>query len=180
MPKLPSKVSKTVDSSEQVSTSFELLKPGKYVTNLFEVDVEEHPNYPDHVSVWVASFNNLYDVHGKKYPGRQWLRLNVVMNDKMPANYPKTEDKWATFVRMANGQMKGFFENMGFTADSDTDEMIGSHALLDIGIRTIQRGARTGEKVNDVKGVAQIPDELADAIADGKFDGEADEDADTF
>lgn len=158
MPKLPTKIAKAVSESEQVSGSFEILTPGKYLTRLFEVSPEEHKNYPDHVSVWVCSFNETHDLTGKKYPGRQFLRLNVILNTKMPPSYPKTQDKWDTFVRMAAGQMKAFFENMGFTPDSDTDEMIGEPAMLDIGIRTIQSGARMGEKVNDVRGVSPIPD----------------------
>ncbi len=177
MPKLPAKVSQSVAKSEQVSGGFENLTPGKYLTRLFEVAPEEHKNYPDHVSTWVCSFNEIHDLTGKKFPGRQFLRLNVIMNNKMPANYPKSQDKWDTFVRMANGQMKAFFENMGYTPDSDTDEMIGEPAMLDIGIRTIQSGARMGEKVNDVRGVVPIPDTVeVDEILASEDEGTADAD----
>lgn len=177
MPKLPTKVAKTVEKSEQVSVGFDLLKPGRYLARLREVGVEEHQNYPDHVSLWVAQFENLHSADGTKHPGRQWYRMNVILNDNVPANYANGDSKWSNFVRMSNGQMKGFFENMGYTADSDTDEMIGEWACIDIAQRTIQKGARTGEKVNEVRGVVPVPDSLEDLLNELQ-NGAADDDAD--
>lgn len=180
MPKLPAKVQKNVEAAEQVTGGFEPLRPGTYAARLLEVGVEEHQNYPDHVSVWVCQFNDLHDASGKKHPGRQFLRINVILDENVPATYPKDESKWATFVRMANGQMKAFFENLGYTTDSDTDEMLGAVGALKIGIRTIQTGARSGEKVNEVNGVVPVPstmEDLIESVVEGANSGAADEDS---
>lgn len=176
MPKLNKKMAKTVAAAEQVSTEFEILPAGKYQATLVDVEVETHPNYPDNVTVWSASFKNLKNYRtGKEYPGRQWLRLNIVTDEKMPAKYPNGEDKWETFVRMANGQLKAFFENMGYEADSDTDEMIDEPAFLSIDVRTAQKGKRAGEKVNEVRGVVPFPEDFdPDAEGDDEDDDEPD------
>ena len=177
MAKLPTKIAKKVNKSEQVSTSYENLKPGKYLTKLYQVEVEEHPNYSDHVSVWLVQFNEIHSLDGTKHPGRQFLRLNVILDDSMPASYTRGQDKWDAFVRISNGQMKAFFENIGYTTDTDTDEMIGEPALLNIGIRTIQSGARMGEKVNEVRGV--VPADDVEDLIEEIFEGDED-DEDTF
>lgn len=178
MPKLNKKIAKNIQNSEQVSTEFELLPDGKYVGTLAEVTTEDHGNYPNNMSTWVARFNNLVNYKtGKKYPGSQWLRLTVVTDESMPGNYTKTEDKWETYVRMSNGQVKGFFENMGYTADSDTDEMIGEQAMLNIGHRTMSTGKRAGEVTNDVKGVVEFPEDFdEDQFADQTEKATANED----
>lgn len=176
MPKLPKKIAKTVENAEMVSTEFEILPDGKYTGTLVEVEVETHQNYPNNVSVWAASFTDLVNYKtGKKYPGRQWLRLNVITSEEMPANYPNGKDKWETFVRMSNGQLHAFFENMGYSADSDTDEMIAEPAMLNITSRTAQKGKRAGEKVNEVRGVVPFPEDFdPDSIG-----GDSDDDDDS-
>lgn len=167
MPKLNPTIAKNVEAAEPMS-GFELLRPGKYLGRLYDVEVKAHPNYPDHVAVWNASFNRLHSLDGVSTPGRQFYRMNVIMDDRMPANYTRGEEKWGQFVRISNGQVKSFFENMGYSADSDTDEMIGEPALLDVAIRTIQSGSRQGEQVNDVRGIKPIPEGIdpADILGD--------------
>lgn len=162
MAKLNKKMAKAIDATEaSTGGSFELLPNGKYLTQLLEVEVQTHPNFPDHVVVWNASFTNLRTFKdGKKYPGRQWLRLNVIVDETMPANYQKEEKKWQQFVSISNGSLKAFFENMGYSTDSDTDEMIDEPALLNIATRTMQSGARAGEKANEVKGVIALPEDF--------------------
>lgn len=159
MPKLSQNLVQNVASAETMG-EFELLKPGKYLSRLYDVEVKEHPNYPNNVVVWNASFNRVHSLDGTSAPGRQFYRMNVILNDHMPPTYPRGEEKWAQFVRISNGQLKSFFENMGFSVDSDTDEMIGEPALLDVAIRTIQSGARQGEQVNEVRGVRPLPSDI--------------------
>lgn len=161
MPKLNKKIAKNISSAEAVSSEFELLPDGKYVGELAEVNAEAHTKFPDHMSTWVARFKNLKNYRtGKTYPGSQWLRLTVVTDETMPSSYEKTEDKWETWVAMSNGQVKGFFENMGYEPTSDTDEMIGELAMLSIGHRTMQTGKRAGEVTNEVKGVEEFPEDF--------------------
>lgn len=161
MPKLNKKLAKNISNAEVVSTEFELLPDGKYVGELAEVEVQDHQNFPDHMSTWVARFKNLKNFKtGKTYPGSQWLRLQVITDEAMPAAYTKGESKWETWVRMSNGQVKGFFENMGYEPTSDTDEMIGELAFLSIGHRTMQTGKRAGEVTNEVKGVEEFPEDF--------------------
>lgn len=161
MPKLNKKIAKNIAAAEVVSSEFELLPDGKYVGELAEVTVEEHQNYPNHMSTWVARFKNLKNYRtGKTYPGSQWLRLQVITDETMPGAYDKGQDKWETWVRMSNGQLKGFFENMGFTADSDTDEMIGELGFLSIGHRTNNSGKRAGQVQNEVRGLEPFPDDF--------------------
>src|SRR5699024_363455 len=119
--------------------------------------------------------NELHSVVGTKHPGRQLLRLNVIRDDSMPPSYTRGHEKWDAFVRISNGQMNGVFESIGYTTHTDTDEMIGEPALLNIGIRTIQSGARMGEKVNEVRGVVPA-DDVEDLIEEIFEDDEDDED----
>jgi hypothetical protein len=56
------------------------------------------------------------------------------------------------------GRIRAWFEAHGYTEDTDTDEMIGSKAVLVIGVETIQRGAKAGEKTNRVNAVKSAED----------------------
>lgn len=158
MPKLPTKVSKQVDDADASGGSFEPLPAGKYAARLSEVTAEPHPRF-DNVTIWVAVFNEIYTLDGERKAGQQWLRLNVIGDRTMPASYDKGEDKWGKFVGVSDARLKQFFEAMGYTVDSDTDEMLGEPVVMNIGQRTIQQGTRAGELTNEVRGLSPIEDE---------------------
>ncbi|ALY10768.1 hypothetical protein SEA_SUPPI_44 [Arthrobacter phage Suppi] len=157
MPKLPKNVAKSVEAAEAVSGDFALLDPGFYYAQLAEVEVQEGNYAPQ----WNATLENLHKKETlEKASGKQWHRMNVVTEEKAPANYTNGDKKWAAFHSMSQGQLKAFFEAFGYTPDSDTDEMIGEWVVIKVGIETIQGGARKGEKTNRVKALSPVPDDF--------------------
>lgn len=153
MPKLEKKLAKQVEKTAPTH-GFALLTPGKYFGTLAAVTVETDRN---DTTVWACEFKDLFQVESREpASGRQWLRISHPNDDVPEGKDPK---KWATAQELNAGRLAAFFEAFGYTPDSDTDEMIGEKAILTIGIRTIQQGARTGEKVNDVKDIEAIPED---------------------
>jgi len=148
MPKLNKALTKKVDSSE-ATHGFSLITPGKYWGRLSEVRVDKNRNDTE---VWVAEFQDLTGVEsGERIPGRQWLRMNLPQDENdVPADYTKGPEKWKQAQGLSAGRIKAFFEAFGYEVDSDTDEMINEWAVITVGIRTIQAGARKGERTNDV------------------------------
>jgi hypothetical protein len=57
------------------------------------------------------------------------------------------------------------FDAFGVSADTDTDTLVGSYAILSIGTRTIQKGARAGQLANTIREVLPYAD--ADGVAPG-------------
>lgn len=171
MPKLAKKVSTKVEKAEAVSGGFELLKPGKYVAELSNVEAKlSAAGNP----VWSAEFSEIHALDGERQPGRQWYNLNLPQ-EKMPEDYkPKNskkspEEAWESYQNLCHGRLKAFFEAFGFSADSDTDEMIGERCVLQIGVRTIQNGPKKGEDTNTVNGVFPL-DSVDFEDADGGED----------
>jgi len=164
MPKLSAAAVKMVDSAEarhESGGSFEPLAPGRYLAKLSEVTTVD-PNKHGAV-VWNAEFQNLISLETEApAPGRQWLRLTLPSDPKkgVPATYTNGPEKWEKYQAMLLGLLKGFFESFGYTSDSDTDELLGEYAVIELGIRTIQSGAREGEKTNEVKGIFPVPEDL--------------------
>ena len=70
-----------------------------------------------------------------------------------------------------------WFDAHGFTVDSDTEEMIGSYAMITVVQETIQRGSRAGQVGNRVTFVEEVPagfDEPQDRVSqEPSFDGPA-------
>ncbi|ALY09449.1 hypothetical protein FDH59_gp46 [Arthrobacter phage Joann] len=157
MPKLPKKAAAAVETAEAVSGDFPLLDPGYYYCQLHSVEVQDGNYAPQ----WNATFENLHKKATlEKVSGKQFHRMNVVTEEKAPANYTNGDKKWAGFLSMSQGQLKSFFEAFGYTPDSDTDEMIGEWVTIKVGIETIQGGARKGEKTNRVKALEAVPDDF--------------------
>ena len=177
MPKLPSKIAKKANKAEATTGGFEPLPAGKYLARLRKVEASPSQNFPDHVVRWSAEFGDLHDLEGNNYPGRQWLNLSVIQDEEMPASYTKGEKSWGQYVNISHGSLKGFFEGMGFTTDSDTEEMVGEVALLRVSVRTIQKGPRQGEKTNQVDAVLPLPADYESILA-SEGTGAADEDDD--
>lgn len=150
MPRLAPAISKQVDNAEVTEGGgFALIEPGRYFATLSNVEVKDGKYGPQ----WSAEFQTIQAADGTTVPGRQWYNLNIPVEGNMPTNYLNGEDKWLKFQDVNRSRMKQFFEAFGFTTDSDTDEMIGETVAIDIEIRTIQNGPRTGERVNGVKAV---------------------------
>ena len=162
MPKLPKKMAKAVANTEpSTGGDFPLMDPGWYYVQLQEVEALDG-NYAPR---WNVVLHNIHKQEedksvGEKQSGKQWLNINIPDDGPAPANYTNGDKKWAAFQSMSKGQLAMFFEGFGYSADSDTDEMLGEWALAKIGIRTIQRGDRKGEKTNEVKQLVPVPDDF--------------------
>lgn len=161
MAKLDSTLAQAVSSAQDVDGGFELIEPGRYVATLFDVE-SRYTNAGD--AMWVAVFNEITKLStGEKVPGRQWYNLVLPASDPMPAGYqPRNastspEKAWEFKNNMAASRLRQFFDAMGYTTDSDTEEMIGDKCVIQISVRTIQNGARKGERTNSVAGVFPLP-----------------------
>lgn len=179
MPKLAAKDRKKVEVAEATSGDFEPLRPGKYLATLDEVEAKTSSNGNP---MWVAQFTDLHNSRGEKQPGRQWYNLNLPTSPTPPEDYPKSKEKWEQYQDLCAGRIKAFFEAFGFTVDSDTDEMVGEQVILTVGVRTIDKGQRAGEKTNQVNGVAAL-DSVSwaeDVAAGGEGTGGGDKDDDEF
>lgn len=152
MPKLDAKTAKAVNAAEEIGGDFALIEPGYYFAKLSKVEVRDGSYGPQ----WSCEFAEITDSKGNRVPGRQWLNLNLPVSGHMPANYQNGEDKWQKFQSVCHSRVKTFFQAFGYTTDSDTDEMIGETAVIEIEIRTIQNGPRRGEQVNGIKTVYPI------------------------
>lgn len=168
MPKLAATTRKKVAKATSVSGDFEPLKPGKYVGTLAEVEAKKSAAGNP---MWVAQFEDITSMDGERQPGRQWYNLNLPTSDTPPDDYEKDAEKWEQYQRLCEGRLKAFFEAFGYEVDSDTDEFIGERCVLTIGVRTIQKGERAGEKTNTVNGVKPLT---------GDEPGEDDGDEDGF
>lgn len=161
MPKLAAKDRKKVESSNAIGGDFEPMPPGRYLADLKDVEARQsNAGNP----VWSVTFENIRDLDGNKQPGRQWYNLNLPTTDKAPDDYKKDQATWEKYQGLCAGRIKAFFEAFGYTPDSDTDEMIGETVQIQVGIRTINQGAKAGQQANEVNGVYPLP-EGTDAAA---------------
>lgn len=155
MPKLTKQVAKSVDQAEAASGSF-LLPEGRYAAQLKDVSQKDGKEYP----YWVWTFENLHDSEGAKKPGRQWNNTSLS---------PKSL-----------GFLKDTFEAFGYTADSDTDEMIGEWVVLYLVQETVSQGPRAGQLRNSVQSLSEFdpdewdfdPEEAATTAASGSGEDE--------
>lgn len=150
MPKLDAKMAQAVEETESTGGGeYSLIEPGRYFATLSDIEAREGRYGPQ----WSATFTDITSADGKRQPGRQWYNLNVPVDGHMHPSYQNGEDKWQKFQDVNRSRMKQFFHAFGYTTDSDTDEMLGEQAVIEIEIRTIQNGPRTGERVNSIKSV---------------------------
>jgi hypothetical protein len=136
MPKLPKKIQKEVDKTEAwgVGGGGFLLDEGRYAARLKAVTVGQGLKG----EYWAFEWSKLHDEEGKEHRGRQW--------DNVSLSVP--------------GKMKQVFEGLGFSVDSDTDEMIGEWAVLHLTQEVQTQGKRAGQTVNRIVGVTEFdPDE---------------------
>lgn len=176
MPKLAAKDRKKVDKAEATSGGFEPLEPGKYVGTLEAVESKVSGNGNHY---WNCVFTDITDLDGNQHPGKQWYMVMLPI-DKMPADYkPKSskkspEEAWATYQGLTAGRIKAFFEAFGYTTDSDTDEMVGDKAVLQIGVETIQPPSpKAGQATNRVNAIFSLDSAgLDDSFGGGDDDGD--------
>lgn len=161
MPKLSAKAAKVVDNTEAThgGGDFELLAPGKYLGKLTEVSVRDANKHG--LAQWSAEFQELHNIEdGELASGRQWLNLTLPSEtNTIPASYTNGAEKWEKYQNMLRGRMAAFFESFGYTADSDTDEMIGEWAVITVKVGTIQSGPKQGDKRNEVVDI-ENPEDL--------------------
>lgn len=122
MPKLPKAVQKAAEEAE--SSSFEALPEGKYLCQLDEVKT---------------------DGSGKAGPYWTWVWKIHEDNGSFAGRL-----LWDTVSLSVDWKVKQVFEALGFSLDSDTDEMIGEKAWLVVSQRVIEGGKRQGEMGNSV------------------------------
>lgn len=123
MPKLPAAAQEAAESAE--SMSFDPIPDGVYTAKLTEVDdsVAPGPAGPQWKLTW--------EVTDEEYKGRKLFeRMSL--------------SKAAAF------KVKEIYEALGYTLDSDTDEMIGDQCKLAVSIGIIEKGTRKGEKSNNI------------------------------
>ncbi|HEU5046110.1 MAG TPA: hypothetical protein VFT75_18465 [Nocardioidaceae bacterium] len=157
MPKLPGKVAKEVENAEAMSGGF-LLPAGRYAARLRSVTEREGDEHP----YWVWEFEALHDESGTRHPGRQWNNTSLS---------PKSR-----------GFLKATFEAFGYSADSDTDEMIGEWVVLYLGQETQSQGKNAGQQRNVVQRLAEFdadewdfdPDDVGTAEPAGASSGGGD------
>lgn len=180
MPKLSKAQANTIEKSEAIlgSTRFEPLEPGRYIGRLAEVEARMSSN---NNPLWSCTFDNIRGLDGEEHPGRQFYTLNFPTKAVRPKGWGEDKEskkspdqRWADYQERCKGLLHGFFTALGFTTDSDTDEMIGEDCVLDISIETIKEGDRAGQKTNRVQGL--LPLDAVDGAAD--VAGDDDEDAD--
>lgn len=178
MPKLDSRLSSKVDETEAThGGNFEPIAAGKYIARLEGVSVRDELNKFD-AAQWSAEFSNLTALDdGSTAPGRQWLNLTLPTTNEKHPKYEKDAGKWENYQNMLFGRLAAFFEAFGYTADSDTDEIVGEWAVITVSIRTIQSGPRKGEKTNSVDDIEEVPEGVEIPEVDGNIAAQS---GDTF
>lgn len=188
MPRLAKKTQSAVSKSEAAKIgSYDLIPRGKYVATLTAVTEEDTDFGPR----WVAEWSDITATTGDRYPGRQWYNMPLPQDKKkVPEDYePRPRrgqakqtkaESWADLQDFRASVLKAFFDAMGYTEDTDTDEMVDEEAkgLITIVQETAKSGNRKGEKFNRVKGVESVPDDLE--IPDEPEDDEEDDDDSEF
>ncbi|AYQ99504.1 hypothetical protein PBI_JOHANN_49 [Microbacterium phage Johann] len=162
MPKLSANAAKAVQETEAVhgGGDFEPLAAGKYLGRLADVKVRDQLNKHG-APQWSAEFQNLVSMETLEgAPGRQWLELTVPTGSKVPASYTNGPEKWAKYQAMVQGRLNAFFEAFGYTADSDTDEMLNEWAIITLKIETIQQGPKEGQLTNRVVDIEAVPEDF--------------------
>lgn len=178
MPRLNAALRQMTENAQE--RSFGPIPAGKYVARLVSVEAKQSQSGNPY---WNATYQDLEALDGRKQPGSQWLVLNLPDDGPVPENYrPSNSNKspaeaWRARQEIAASRLKSWFHAHGFTVDSDTEEMIGSYAMITVVQETIQRGSRAGQVGNRVTFVEEVPagfDEPQDRIpSEPSFDGPA-------
>ena len=141
MPKLNPKQAETVSTTDawEAGSGRTLLEEGRYAAQLYSV-VEREGNV---APVWNWRFVNIHDQEGEPQ-GRTNLFHSTSLSPK------------------AAGGLRQTFDAFGYTANSDTDEMIGEWVVLYVTKEIQERGKNAGQLINVVKSLSPfVPDEWA-------------------
>ena len=181
MPKLDKKTAKAVDEAEEVTGGFEPHPAGLYVATLKEVEARTAQS--SGAAMWGIEMENLKDLEGNSFPGRQFTNLVLPGDDdEIPDSYKQPErsvekgntreEAWESRNAFLNGKMKRFFNAFEMTLDSDTDEMIGERCIIKLAVKTAEAGKRKGELVNEIDDFRPLSsvDFEDDASGDGDDD----------
>jgi len=111
-----------------------ILPAGLYKATLFSV--EDGANFSGEPQ-WVAHFGDLVSVDGARYPlDLQRLYLDMpdprVVGRPVPRDIDEAHRKFLSAQFRRLGDLRSFFEAFGYTADSDTDEIIGESCTIEI------------------------------------------------
>lgn len=149
MPKLPKTIQKAADDAEV--QDFSALEPGTYVVAVKEIDVTAKTKGGDPMWVWQ------FKVVDPEYPQYK----NRTLFDR------------TALTESAAWKLKQLYGALGFTLDSDTDELIGEKCKVVVTQQEIPSGARKGQTGNNNDSYLALSDEETDALADaGGGDGE--------
>ena len=178
MPRLNAALRQMTENAQE--RSFGPIPAGKYVARLTAVEAKQSQSGNPY---WNATYQDLEALDGRKQPGSQWLALNPPEGGPGPENCrPASPNKppagaWRARQECAASRLKSWFHAHGFTVDSDTEEMIGSYAMITVVQETIQRGQRAGQVGNRVTFVEEVPagfDEPQDRVSqEPSFDSPA-------
>jgi hypothetical protein len=146
VPKLTRDLAASVEKAASDGGSFEPLEPGEYRCRLHEVTAK---NAASGNPMWVWVFETVDKPRGRR------LWVNTVLTDA------------------ALWKVGEVFTAFGVPTDTDTDEMIGATALLEVALREIGAGARKGQMGNDVTRVRVDRDASAVRVPGANFDGPA-------
>lgn len=145
MAKLPSSKAQAVNESEGGGGDFEAIPPGKYVVRLREVRDTDRDGNP------------LKSGEKAKYPNEDMWNVGLTIQKDF---HPKVGERvlWRRYTlhESGAGMLKDFFAAFGYSADSDTDEIVEDDEALAVAIvskRRIPTGSRKGEWDNDIKGL---------------------------
>lgn len=150
MPKLDSTVAEQVNQAESGSA---LIEDGLYEMVLEAVDATDKNGEP---------------LTGKQGPYWKW----TFVFPEDAARYAKRK-QWVNTSLSADSawKMKEHFDAFGVPADTDTDDLVGRHVLVEIGSRVITQGDKAGDTVNTVKKI--LPVDGVTPAAGGKANGKA-------
>jgi hypothetical protein len=135
--KLPNDVRTAIDNDEgsQSDTEFEPLPEGYYLATVESIKLSDN--------VGPSGFH-------------QWI---VVWRIKAPKAFAKrTQWDRRSLSPKASFKMRELYDGLGFEYDSDSDELIGESAILEISQAEITSGKRKGEMGNDVERVLDAED----------------------
>lgn len=136
MPKLPQNVQTAAENAETGGGSAPL-EDGIYVLRLHSVDVTgSGPSGP----YWTWEFRVVEGPDGPMN-GRRRMWDRISLSEK------------------AAWKLKEFYTAMGFTLDSDTDEMLGEHVQAYIIQAPIQSGAKAGQVGNEISEYMEIDED---------------------
>lgn len=148
MPKLDAAVAKSVEDASS-DIGFKPMPPGVYGARLESVDSKttKYTGAP----AWNLTFGELVSRDGESMRGKQFVWLNLPQDpDVVPATYKNGPEKWKNAQSMSTSRLKQFFEAFGAEPDVDTDELLGEHCALRVGVREAQRGMNQGKPENFV------------------------------